>query len=168
MELSSHPAGPGITIQLGAFATPQGYQGAFENQGIKIGRQAMSILNRIGIQKACSDLDVVVCSVDALGFRRDVAHFSEICAAALAQGLRLCPAEAGPAFRLVHESPLSPRAFVETDLYIGMEAIETPAGMGVFALGADNRHQYLQGEDGLPDTQYLRSDRFLFAQSGCT
>src|ERR1700694_4297434 len=88
------------TIKLGTQRSPDAYQTAMENSGMKIGSWAQEILEKVDVSSMEINIDLVNTSVGELGFM-DGADYSAICERALEVGLELCPAEVGPALRLI-------------------------------------------------------------------
>lgn len=110
------------TITLGLHKSPEDYRMAIEKDGYRISEYADRILNKMEISQIEVELDLVVLSIDKLGFpkgaRRDAIYDS-----AKKLGLQLCPAEVGPALRLAYKD--QPRG---DWLRIGMEPITDSDG----------------------------------------
>jgi hypothetical protein len=107
------------TVTLGRYKNPQNYRAALTQANMKISGWATDILDRISCRQKNVDLDLVVMSVSDLGFKNG-ARYADICAKAIELGLKLCPAEVGPALRLEYGDQIHGGW-----VYITMEAIDT-------------------------------------------
>ncbi len=89
------------TIKLGLLKSPQSYEEALEKDGYRIADYTGQILQKTEVSQAEVDLDLVVVTVGGLGFK--CARRGAVCARAIELGLQLCPAEVGPALRLLYK-----------------------------------------------------------------
>ncbi len=131
------------TVTLGLHKSPKNYRKAMEKDDYRIGDYAGQILNKTEVSQTEVELDLVVVTVGELGFkngaRRDVLY-----AKALEIGLQLCPAEVGPALRLLYKD--QPRG---EWLHIGMESITGSDGRpGVFEVGHVDGDRWLDSVYG--------------------
>jgi hypothetical protein len=129
---------------------------------ISIGEWADEILGRpaFPFRRTKIDLDLAVVTVAQLGFGERGAALGHIHARAIALGLELCPAEAGPILRLNYlDQP--PGEF----LHIGMHPVARYSGELVdFTLGNGGAGLLLIGGDGRPDLIIPGSSRFVFVK----
>jgi len=108
------------TVTLGLHKSPKDYRNAMEKEGYRIGYYTGQILNKTEVSQTEIQLDLVAVTVGELGFkdgaRRDVFYVR-----AIDLGLELCPAEVGPALRLLHKN--QPHG---EWLRVGMEPLTDP------------------------------------------
>jgi hypothetical protein len=142
------------TVTLGKHKTPSQYREAIENAGSRIDNWGNDILGRISCAREEIEVDLVVLSVKELGFNDD-ASYAHVCSRV---ALGLCPAEVGPALRLIYKDP--PR---DEWLHIAMEAIPDLDGdPHIFALSRD-LYKWLHGT--LADSNdYPTNERFVFVK----
>lgn len=111
------------TVRVGMHKTVADLCTALQSAGFRIGDWAGDIMkNKLTLAQTESELDLVVMTVADLGFK-DRATRKEIYDRAIELGLRLCPAEVGPALRLTYKS----QPYGEL-LLIGMEPIAVADG----------------------------------------
>lgn len=147
------------TVKLGTCKTPDEYRKALKKAGRRIGDWGDDILGRITCSKEEVDLDLVVLSVGDLGFN-DGARYADICAKAQELGLKLCPAEVGPALRLQYGD--QPK---DEWLRIAMEAmVDRDGGLGIFDVDRGAGGLWLDGNCGRPDFVWSADDRFVFGR----
>ena len=129
---------------------------------ISIGDWADEILGRpaFPFRHTKTELDLVTVTVAQLGFGEKGAALGHIHARAIAFGLELCPAEAGPILRLNYlDQP--PGEF----LHIAMQPVARYSGELVdFTLGNGGAGLLLIGGDGRPDVIIPSSSRFVFVK----
>ncbi len=108
-------------------------------------------------------MDLVNISVGDLGFKNRT-QYDDICPRAVEMGMELCPAEVGPALRLVYDD--QPQ---DEWLRVAMEAITDSGGdRSIFAVGRSFGGLWLSGSHGRPG--YFgdaADDRFLFLRRRC-
>lgn len=109
------------TVTLGLEKSPKDYRKAIKNYGGHIGDRTDQILNKTEVSQTEVELDLVVVTVNRLGFRN--AHLDVLYARAINLGLQLCPAEVGPALWLLYKYEPGGEW-----LYIGMEPITCSDG----------------------------------------
>ena len=147
------------TVTLGLHKSSKDYRKAIEKDGNRIGDYAGQILNKTEVSQTEVELDLVVVTVGELGFktgaRRDVLY-----AKALELGLQLCPAEVGPALRLVYKD--QPRG---EWLRIGMEPITgSVGGPFVFGVDGDDDERWLFSISGYAGGVWGADDRWVFVR----
>lgn len=144
------------TIKLG---TVKKLQKELEKNNINIGDYAKKILAKVDISKHETTIDLVVKSVEELGFKNG-ATLKEIYAKAKEIGLKLCPAEVGPQLRLQYLD--QPR---NEWLFIAMNPI-TDSGRdpSVFHLGRGSAGLWLRAYWGNPDYRWRADDRWVFSR----
>jgi hypothetical protein len=129
---------------------------------IALGDWADEILGRPGFpfSRTRTELDLVVVSVADLGFGEQGAALRNIYARALASGLELCPAEAGPALRLNYlDQP--PGEF----LHLAMRPVARYSGELVdFTLGNGGTDLILIGGDARPEVILPGAARLVFVR----
>ena len=118
------------TVTLGLKKSPKDYRKAIKKDGCRIGDYAGQILNKTEVSQTEVEVDLVVVTVGELGFK-DGARRDVLYARAIELGLQLCPAEVGPALRLLYKD--QPRG---EWLRIGMEPITDSDGFP-FVFGVD-------------------------------
>ena len=147
------------TVKLGTKKTPDEYCKALKSAGRRIGDWGGDVLGRISCSKEEIDFDLVVMSVGDLGFK-DGAKYSDICAKAVELGLKLCPAEVGPALHLQYGDQLNGEW-----LRIAMEAITDRYGnLSVFDVVHVGVGLWLDGHRGHPDYVWDADDRVVFGR----
>ncbi len=147
------------TVTLGLKRSPKGYRKAIEKKCDRIGNYASQILNKTKVSRTEVELDLVVVTVGELGFK-DGARLDKIYARAIELGLELCPAEVGPALRLLHKD--QPRG---ERLRIGMEPIAALDGSpGVFGVGSDNGDRWLDNSYGSAGSVWSTVSQWVFVR----
>ncbi len=129
---------------------------------IGMGDTADEILGRPGFpfSRSKSDLDLVIVSGLELGFGEEGASLRDIYGRALAIGLDLCPAEAGPVLRLNYLD--QPRGEF---LHLAMQPVARYGGDLVdLTLGNDGAELKLIGGDGRPEVVLPGAVRFVFVR----
>jgi hypothetical protein len=89
------------TVKLGMLKSPDKYLEALKAQGIEIGLDADDLLSQMPCAQEETELDLVVTSLGQLGIMDGLYRYEAICDRAIQIGLKLCPAEVGPASRLI-------------------------------------------------------------------
>ncbi len=147
------------TITLGLHKTPDEYRKALKSAGRRINNWGDDILGRISCSQEEIDLDLVVLSVGDLGFK-GIAGYADICAKAVELGLRLCPAEVGPALRLQYGDQPSGEW-----LRIAIQVItDRGGGHNIFGVEHGNDDLWLGAEGGHPGSVWYADNRFVFVQ----
>ena len=145
------------TISLGAYKSSEAYEQKLEEKGFRIGDWARKILQKITVSQTVVKLDLCVMTVAELGFKGN-ARYDAICARIVEIGGQLCPAEVGPALRLLYED----QPYGEWNL-IAMEAIkDSDDDLEVFAVGHDGDDRWLRAYYGRPDRLYYPDSRVVF------
>ncbi|MBI2030332.1 hypothetical protein HYT05_01790 [Candidatus Kaiserbacteria bacterium] len=144
------------TVTLGTHRTPDEYHKALKKAGFQIGDRATDILGKICCTHEETELDLVMLSVKELGFN-DEACYRDICVKALESGLKLCPAEVGPALRLSYKD--QPRG---EWLRIATETtIESAGDPSIFVVGSHD-HLWLRRANGDTEDFWEADDQFVF------
>lgn len=91
------------TVKLGTCKTPGQYRAALSWANRSLTFEANEVLDEVSYREAEMDLDLVLLSVEELGFKIS-ASYREVCAKATELGLELCPAEVGPALCLQYNN----------------------------------------------------------------
>ncbi|MDO8505334.1 MAG: hypothetical protein Q7S48_02035 [bacterium] len=113
---------PWKTVTLGTHGSVADLKAAFDKNGIRVTYYAMHMLAKTLLATKVETVDLIMVTVDRLGFPNG-ATTEEIYARARKLGLKLCPAEVGPALRLAY--PDQPE---NEWLEIAMEPIAGPNG----------------------------------------
>ena len=147
------------TVTLGLKKSPKNYRKAIEKAGCRIGDYAGQILNKTEVSQTEVEVDLVVVTVGELGFK-DGARRDVLYARAIELGLQLCPAEVGPALRLLYKD--QPRG---EWLRIGMEPITASVGCpGVFGVGHGSDVRWLHNYYGSADIIWRADHRWVFVR----
>jgi hypothetical protein len=152
------------TISIGNYKGVDAVRAAVEAAPcpVVLGDWADEILGRptFPFSRKPTELDLVVVSVADLGFGDQGAPLRDIYARALATGLELCPAEAGPVLRLNYlDQP--PGEF----LHLAMLPVARYSGELVdFILGNGGTDLMLIGGDARPETMMPGVVRLVFVQ----
>jgi hypothetical protein len=145
------------TIKLGSGKTSEEYRKALEEAACRIGDWGNEILGKTACAQEETEVDLVALSVKELGFNEG-AYYKDICTKALGLGLELCPAEAGPALRLVYRDQSRGEW-----LRIAMEAIPGSEGdRFIFAVNHVDDGLSLDGDYGDPEFFWEADGRFVF------
>ncbi len=150
------------TVRLGVCKTADEYRKALEAGKHRSGDWVNNFLGKPAFNCASeeTDVDLVVLSVDDLGFKEG-ALYSQICEKALAMGLELCPPEVGPALRLAYENQprgerliVATKPFTESGDDLDLFVMEVSGGGGL----------WLRGDCGPSDRFWEPDRRFIFAR----
>jgi len=118
------------TVTLGIHATPHDYLRALKAAKCAVSEMAADVLSTIEVSPVRTEVNLVVLSVQELGFRV-VTPYGAIRKRAGEIGVQVCPAEVGPALRLQYlDQPKSD----EHMLRIGMMPIYHKTGGWLFDL----------------------------------
>ena len=147
------------TVVLGKYSTGGAYRKALQCGGCRMDNWVIDILDKP--QFTCESQEVSVdlanVPVASLGCQ-DGASYKDICARAQELGLRLCPAEAGPALRLSYKNQGRCHP-----LFIAMEPILTSSGrLSIFLLECDSRGRSLDCSYGRAEDYYFARRSFVF------
>lgn len=144
------------TLILGQHKSHGAYRKALESSGFRIGDYAGQILKKISVSQTPIEVDLVRLTVAELGFQNG-ARRDAIYARAIELGLELCPAEVGPALRLVYQEP----AYT----VVGMEPItDSDDGLGVFRVNTDSDDRWLRSDYGKPDHFWCGNRQWVFVR----
>ncbi|MBP9822505.1 MAG: hypothetical protein KBC81_03650 [Candidatus Pacebacteria bacterium] len=145
------------TVVLGLVKSQKNYRMALRKAGYEISGWGEKVLKRTTVSPVELELDLVAVTVEELGLEIG-AHRDVACAKALELGLQLCPAEVGPALRLLYRD--QPRGEL---LRIGMRAVAYSAGRKLtFGLNhSDFRGQELNGFGGQALDGYIVAARVV-------
>ena len=146
---------------LGIYQSPVEYELALESQDVRVDHRAHHLLMQI----VCSKERVEICLTSATREELGLTVFSsieEFRAAILSRGGKFCPAEVGPALRLVYKNQPVER------LCLAMEAVsDSIGGLSVFRVVRDGDVLELKGYDGGYDGHLLSfcgpHDEIVFA-----
>ncbi len=150
------------TIRLGVHKTADAYRKALEVSKYRCGEWVTDLFDKPACHCAEqeTDVDLVVLSVDDLGFKQG-ALYSQICEKALAAGLELCPPEVGPALRLAYENQprgerliIATKPFADSGDELDLVAMEVSGGGGL----------WLRGDCGPSDRYWEPDRRFVFVR----
>ena len=152
------------TITLGAYRDPNAVRSLLDHSPCPIGL-GDSVDEAIGrpafpFTKTKLEVDLIVISVAGLGFPKDGASILDIYKRASAIGLEFCPADLGPALRLIYID--QPRGEF---LHIAMQPVALYNGELVdFTLGNDGTRLLLVGGDGRPELVLPGTVQFIFVK----
>jgi hypothetical protein len=148
------------TVRLGVYKTADEYRKALQAGEHRCGEWVTNLFGKPACHCASeeTDVDLVVLSVDDLGFKEG-ALYSQICEKAQAMGLDLCPAEVGPALRLAYENQprgerliIATKPFADSDDELDLFVMEVSGGGGL----------WLRGDCGPSDRYWEPDRRFVF------
>jgi hypothetical protein len=148
------------TVKLGTCKTADEYRKALKKAGRRIGDWANDILGKPAFtaSEMETEVDLVVATVAELGLKGG--QYKDICTRAVEMGLELCPAEVGPALRLVYDD--QPKG---EWLIIAMEAITDSDGdLGVFGVERGYDGLWLDGYYGHPEHLWSSDARFVLVR----
>ena len=150
------------TITLGEHRTPEEYRQAMRSKGMYLSDWGSAILDQISCSQERAKLALVKMPVGFLEFQT-IGTCRKIYEKAKGLGLRLCPAEAGPALRLQYPGTYHPKWTL-----IAMESITDAGGQeSIFRLAGPSccRGPELTCALGHCDTSYGADTYFVFALS---
>jgi hypothetical protein len=151
------------TITTGTFADSIALRNALDAVGCNVGGLTEEILARPAfiVSSTKTDVETVVVSAAALGFKTDTVTLAAIYARARHLGLGFVAAEVGPQLRLQYfDQPMG------EFLIIGMEPIKTWSGEPVILNVANGgAGLILSGQDGRDDAEIPVTSRFLFGRA---
>ena len=146
------------TLTLGLHKSPESYEQALESNGFKIGDWTRQILKKIVCEQAPTEIQLGSATVAELGLPKG-GTTDQLHAALRALGLELCPAEVGPALRLLLKD--QPKG---EWLWLAMEAIaSSDDDLRVFGVGTSADGLWLFTVDGHPGRRFDAGDRVVFA-----
>lgn len=146
------------TVTLGLKKSPKDYHKALEKDGYRIGDYAGQILDKTEASQTEVEVDLVVVTVGELGFNEG-ARRDKIYARAIELGLQVCPAEVGPALRLVYKD--QPRG---EWLRIGMEPITYSVDLNVFGVDDDRGGRWLDSIFAHPGRVWRADVQWVFVR----
>ena len=150
------------TVRIGVYKSVEAYRNALEASKHRCGEWVTNLFGKPACHCADeeADVDLVVVSVDDLGFKGG-ALYSEICEKAQSAGLELCPAEVGPALRLAYDNqPRGERLIIATTSFadsgdeLDLFVMEVSGGGGL----------WLRGDCGPADRYFEPDRRFVFVR----
>ena len=145
------------TITLGIHKSPGEYRKALKANGYRIGDYANQILNQVKVGGTEVQINLVLTTVAELGFKNGATR-QQIYDRAKELGLELCPAEVGPALRLVYQDQP-----YEEWLRIAMEPISVSDGyLEVFGVGCGHVGRWLYSFYGDPVYFWGAGSRWVF------
>jgi hypothetical protein len=146
-----------MMVTLGLYATTEDLKKSLVNRGFRVSHWAADILKKIQLSEVQEEFDLVIVSVAELGFKNDTTR-EQIYARAEELGLKLCPAEVGPALRLTYkDQPMNEW------LLIGMEPIcDSNDDLDVFKMARGEDGMWLHTAYGGPDGYWSSNRRFVF------
>ena len=144
------------TVKLGVHKTYDTYHALL---GADVSEWAEDIRKKTPFSQTPTDLNLVMVSVEQLGFDEAI-QFNFICRCIMKLGFDLCPAEVGPALRLIYQD--QPR---NESLIIAMEALtasdEHPR---VFGVVHDGDGLWLDSYYGRPSRLFRLGEQFVVAR----
>ena len=147
-----------LSLEIGG-KTPQGYEAELQNEGYHISEHAKYLLAKVTTAKERQTLDLVRLKVSDLGFK-DMTRYDQICARAEELDLERCPAEVGPALRLVmKDQPMGDWVIVAMELLTHRDGYPR-----VFRIHRDEGGSWLYTRNGHPGDQWYPGDSFVFAR----
>jgi len=149
------------TLTLGPPNADVEYRLALKEANIELCDNGDALLSECPFSRSsvARKLELVTCSSRTLGFRKGVT-FDEICRRARTQGLKLCPAEVGPALRLHYLNQPSGEM-----LTIAMDPIRPPASfLNIFVLGNSEKRLWLTICVKCPDHPFGLRERLVFCK----
>jgi hypothetical protein len=147
------------TIELST-KTPEQYTKELTNKGNQINIYAQQILNKIEPLKSPEQINLVVFSVEQLGFPNG-ATFEEIYDKARSMGLELCPPQVGPELRLSYTDQPNNEC-----LLIAMDPIDDADGdPRRFVVSRNDSEPWLHDGSGDLGRRWNGSSRFVFRSS---
>lgn len=145
------------TVTLGLHKTPEAYEEALESNGMSISDWARGILKKVTCSKKQVEVHLARATVAELGLPKG-GTTEQIHAAILASGGSLCPAEVGPALRLLYKDQSKGEW-----CYLAMEAISDSDGdLRVFNVGHGDGDLWLFAGNGHPDDCWRPGDGIVF------
>lgn len=147
------------TITIGThLKTADDFHVAIKKTGMFISSWGSDILLRCTLSSEKTEVALVVVSNADLGFK-DGANLEDTYARALELGLELCPEEVGPQLRLQYTDqpngewlPVAMEPIIDSDDDSVLFIVER----------SDDGDQYLNGDNGSPDSVWLGDTRFVF------
>ncbi len=148
------------TLKLGTrLVTATDFCKAINNTGMKIDSWAIRMLGgpEFTVATQPCEVNLVVKSVVDLGFQ-DRARYDQVCAEAIEQGLKLCPAEVGPQLRLQYSEQKCREVLI-----IAMEGVRnSTGGLDIFTVGHTVCGRWLDSSCGAPDFLLDPKDKLVF------
>lgn len=147
------------TVTLGKHESVKALKAALRAAKCQVSDHANNLLGKPAFPLANeqTEVDLVDLSVKELGFEGN-ATYAQTCAKAVELGLELCPAEVGPALRLVYKD--QPR---DEWLCVAMGAItDTVGNRLIFSVEHDRVALWLDWDFGGPDCVWDPVSRFVF------
>ncbi|MBI2475178.1 hypothetical protein HYV69_02000 [Candidatus Uhrbacteria bacterium] len=145
------------TVTLGLHKTPEAYEKALESAGLKISDWARNLLKKMTYSKTQVEVNLTSATIAELGLPNG-GTTKEVYSAILAQGGQLCPAEVGPALRLIYKDQTKGEW-----LQIAMRAISASDGdFLVFDIGHNKDGLWLTAYEGHPGNRWDFDDHFVF------
>ena len=146
-----------FVVTLGLHKLPDAYKQAIEADGKKINSWGLDILQKVRCGKKQVEVHLAVATVEELGLPKG-GTTDQLHAAIKAQGGQLCPAEVGPALRLLYKD--QPKG---EWLWLAMEAIPDSGGdLIVFRVARDDDGLWLGAGYGHPDSFWYPGGRIVF------
>jgi hypothetical protein len=157
------------TIKLGVFVTAMAYTSALRRgEFLHADERCQRILRKVRCAQKETELDLVLLKLEDIltvyNFDKPFANIEDICTGGLILGLRLCPAEVGPALRLAYRE--KPQEYPW--LFIAMECIRDPIDHypRIFCVSGHNEKLWL--EERLSPSRSIwtteRPERFVFVK----
>ena len=144
------------TVTIGVHKTYDTYRAFL---GANVSKWAEDILKKTPLSQTSTDIDLFEVSGTELGFDK-ATRLDLICKRIVERGFDLCPAEAGPALRLIYQD--QPR---NEWLIMAMEALtDSDEGPRVFRVGCDEGGLWLHARYVSPGRLFRPEERFVVAR----
>lgn len=145
------------TVEIGRHKSAEAMLAALDAADCRATDWARDILAKTSFAQELQTLELVSVTVEGLGFPQGATR-KEIYDAAVAAGLRLCPAEVGPALREQYADQL-----MDEWRLIAMDPITDSGGhLGVFNVERSAGGRWLNADRGHPDSRWAPGRRWVF------
>jgi hypothetical protein len=150
-------------VRVGTYTEHRSPLVALQLAKCRIIPRAANAINQKGFPSETSGriLNLVMLSVGDLGLR-DGAKYHEICTWAHQIGFELCPAEVGPAFRVLYQHQA--KGEVVRAAMKALPFIERGYGAGIFVIGCDEKGLFLDIDETRVDDFYESHNLFVFVR----
>lgn len=113
------------SVTIGVLKSAEEYEQALKGRNIGCTHSTRWILDRMPFVEEPEKLELVLVARDDLGYDLDGSRYEDICRRAQELGLRLCPAEVGPALRLALPTIAEQAPQMMHPYLIAMEPVKT-------------------------------------------
>jgi len=143
-------------VTLGQQPTPTRYREILKSKGFVVDPVADELLKQVDVEKKPMDVMLASGSVGELGFATAVSY-ARICQRIESVGYGLCPPEAGPAIRLMHD--MQPYPF---ELRVAMRPLMVGSGPYIFSIRHLEGGRRLSASRASADILWPPEIRFVF------